>query len=79
MKVIKPIVAIQNLMLVIGIFAGCSKFAYDNSTIVAQVTAIDGQKVPLLVGEMAMDENMMPGGEMSKDFENGMQSPFRSC
>lgn len=65
MKIIKPIVTILILTLVIGAFAGCSKFEYDNSTIVAQVTAIDGQKVTLTVGEMAIDENMMQGDSMA--------------
>lgn len=64
MKTMKLIVAILTLTLVIGAFAGCTKFEYDNSTIVAQVKAIEGQKVTLLVGEMAMDGNMMPGGNM---------------
>lgn len=64
MKTIKLIVMILTLTLVIGAFAGCSKFEYDNSTIIAQVTAIDGQNVTLIVGEMAMDENMMQGGNM---------------
>ena len=64
MKTMKLIVAILTLTLVIGAFAGCTKFEDDNSTIVAQVKAIEGQKVTLLVGEMAMDGNMMPGGNM---------------
>lgn len=64
MKTIKLIVAILILTLVIAALAGCSKFEYDNSTIIAQVTTIEGQKVTLLVGEMAMDGNVMPGGNM---------------
>ena len=76
MKTMKLIVAILTLTLVIGAFAGCTKFEYDNSTIVAQVTAIDGQKVTLLVGEMDMGGNMMQGGMMpGGNMQGGNMTP----
>lgn len=76
MKTMKLIVAILTFTLVIGAFAGCTKFEYDNSTIVAQVTAIDGQKVTLLVGEMDMGGNMMQGGMMpGGNMQGGNMTP----
>lgn len=64
MKKIKIFSFTLALLLAVFAFSSCSKFEYDNSTIVAQVTAIDGQKVTLLVGEMDMGGNMMQGGMM---------------
>lgn len=68
MKTMKLASTILALLIAAYIFSACSKFEYDNSTIFAKVTAIDGQKVTLLVGEMNIDENMMQGdfnGDMS--------------
>lgn len=67
MKHIKYFPLILALLLAIGIFSACSKFEYDNSTVIAKVESISGQKVVLLVGEMNIGEGMSPenfGGEM---------------
>lgn len=41
----------------------CTTFAYDNQTVYAKVTAVNGQSVTLLVGELsAMEEGQRPDG-----------------
>lgn len=76
MKKIKIFSFTLALLLAVFAFSSCSKFEYDNSTIVAQVTAIDGQKVTLLVGEMDMGGNMMQGGMMpGGNMQGGNMTP----
>ena len=78
------------LALLIGVLglSACAPFAYDNTTILAKITHIEGQKVTMLVGEMEMDNPMQgnfsnmgnmpsfPNGEMPS-FPEGMEDfPF---
>lgn len=60
MKTMKLLALTLALLVTIGVFSACTGFAYDNTTILAKITAIDGQTVSLIVGEMTMDDNMMP-------------------
>lgn len=66
MKVIKCFSLIVALLLTVGVCVACSKFEYDNSTIMAKVESIDGQTIVLLVGEMNFGEGMPP-----EDFGGG--------
>jgi hypothetical protein len=77
MKTMKYAILMIALLIVL---CSCQKFKYDNTTVLGQVTAIDGQQVTLLVNEMDMSGNMMPGnfdggqGNMPQMPEGGMPS-----
>ena len=68
MKHVKYFSLILALLLTVGIFTACSKFEYDNSTVLAKVSSIEGQKVVFLVGEMDLG-----GGVKPEDFGGGMR------
>lgn len=61
MRLVKCFSLILALLATLGGLAACSKFKYDNSTVMAKVESIDGQKVVLIVGEMDIGEGMQPG------------------
>ena len=61
MRLVKCFSLILALLTTLGGLAACSKFKYDNSTVMAKVESIDGQKVVLIVGEMDIGEGMQPG------------------
>lgn len=67
MKSVKWLSLVLALLVTVGIFTACSKFKYDNSTVVAMVEFINGQKVVLLVGETDFGEGMRP-----ENLGNGM-------
>ena len=67
MKLVKRFSLLFALIFAMGIFCACSEFKYDNSTVVARVESVEGQKVVLLVGEMNIEEGMFP-----QDFGDGM-------
>ena len=63
MKRMKRIGLIFALIAALLAFSACSKFEYDNSTIIAKVTSIDGQSVTFAVGESSIGGNMsLPEG-----------------
>lgn len=66
MKKLKFVSLMIVLLFGILMFSSCSSFPYDNQTIIAKVTAIDGQNVTFLVGDMSIDENQRrgEGGDM---------------
>lgn len=66
MKKLKLFIIPLAIAILICALSSCSKFEYDNSTVVAKVIAINGNKVTLSIGEMNFDENMIPSmGDMS--------------
>lgn len=65
MKTTKLTSALLTLTLLICTASGCSKFEYDNSTVVAQATAIDGQKITLRAGGIASGQNLTQDGNMN--------------
>lgn len=67
----KVLSAILLVFVITASLAACSKFEYSNSTITAKITAINGQKVTLLVGMSESNGGMMPGGNTPP--ENGMR------
>ena len=62
MKYAKLISLITALLLLVSALSACSKFEYDNSTIYAKVTAIDGQKVTMTVGTLNIDPTLLEDG-----------------
>lgn len=62
MKHFKTAILILLSLLFVCVCTSCSEFAYSNSTIVAKITAIDGQTVTLLVGETDGKEADIPNG-----------------
>ena len=78
MRLVKRISLLLALLVTVGTFTACSKFEYDNSTVMARVESIDGQKVVLLVGEMDFGRGMYPeefGGGMGSLPDFGGESP----
>ena len=78
MRLVKRISLLLALLVTVGTFTACSKFEYDNSTVMARVESIDGQKVVLLVGEMDFGRGMYPeefGGGMGGLPDFGGESP----
>ena len=78
MRLVKRISLLLALLDTVGTFTACSKFEYDNSTVMARVESIDGQKVVLLVGEMVFGRGMYPeefGGGMGSLPDFGGESP----
>ena len=78
MRLVKRISLLLALLVTVGTFTACSKFEYDNSTVMARVESIDGQKVVLLVGEMDFGRGMHPdefGGGMGSLPDFGGESP----
>ena len=60
MRTMKILALTLVLLVAISGFSACTGFAYDNTTILAKITAIDGQTVSLIVSEMTMDGNRIP-------------------
>ena len=78
MRLVKRISLLLALLVTVGTFTACSKFEYDNSTVMARVESIDGQKIVLLVGEMDFGRGMYPeefGGGMGSLPDFGGESP----
>lgn len=78
MRLVKRISLLLALLVTVGTFTACSKFEYDNSTVMARVESIVGQKVVLLVGEMDFGRGMYPdefGGGMGSLPDFGGESP----
>ena len=71
MKTMKFTSLLIAVLVIVCSLSACSKFEYDNSTIYAKVTSIDGQKVTFIVGEMNIDENMMQDGNMTPPTGDG--------